>query len=415
MGTIRDFGEKIGGARKDDPPAPRKKRDPKPPLPDGAVGFGEGWRKRYWIQEVEKGYVVRDLLVRDRHGDPRRTGLYGMDRAAAERHAGVAEANRVFQLRMFRRGPDKGVIYLSQKSEGGKPIFDRSRRRTFTSLQEARGFMRSDEIIAMLDDLPRNYGEKDMTEGFKPCGRTGPVRRDGDATPEDILREFNIRGCEFGNWVSAKGERQRLLNGTYDAFCDLAEVLGIPRSAIGLEGELSLSFGSRGAGGWASATYHPDRAVINLTRTKGGGWIAHEWAHALDHFLRRKTRKAPGRDVEGVFAKGEGFYLSETASGYNLETAVNLYPDFRAEASWLDRFRKRDRYWSAPVEIFARLFNTYVADTCRSRCILNEFLTIPCLNKGDGFRPFPEGDEREKCLEGVETFLGRLREHKLLV
>lgn len=45
---------------------------------------------------------------------------------------------------------------------------------------------------------------------------------------------------------------------------------------------LAIAFGARGSGA-ALAHYEPERNVINLTKMKGAGCLAHEWGHALDN------------------------------------------------------------------------------------------------------------------------------------
>ena len=47
---------------------------------------------------------------------------------------------------------------------------------------------------------------------------------------------------------------------------------------------LAIAFGARGSGS-ALAHFEPARNVINLTKLKGAGSLAHEWGHALDFFL----------------------------------------------------------------------------------------------------------------------------------
>ncbi len=110
-----------------------------------------------------------------------------------------------------------------------------------------------------------------------------PQRLDRDATPDDFIRDFGFRGIEFGNW-SAQDERQRIINMAYDGLSDLAQVMGVPPSAMSLNGTMGLAFGARGGGRFA-AHYEPGRLVINMTKIRGGGSLAHEWAHALDHYF----------------------------------------------------------------------------------------------------------------------------------
>jgi hypothetical protein len=105
---------------------------------------------------------------------------------------------------------------------------------------------------------------------------------------QDLLDAFGFRGGEFGNWNSQK-ERQESLNWAYEALMDLADVLGIAPKDISLGSEMGIAFGARGSGGKraAAAHYEPTKLVINLTKMKGAGTLAHEWFHALDDFLGR--------------------------------------------------------------------------------------------------------------------------------
>lgn len=104
-----------------------------------------------------------------------------------------------------------------------------------------------------------------------------------EITADLLLGEFGFRGIEFGEWLP-QDERQIVIDQAYFAFKALAAVLGLPDKAIGLNGALGIAFGARGSGKYA-AHYEPDRVVINLTRIRGAGSLAHEWAHALDHHV----------------------------------------------------------------------------------------------------------------------------------
>ena len=113
--------------------------------------------------------------------------------------------------------------------------------------------------------------------------REGPERRDGHVGPEDLIAAFGFRGVEFGEWLP-DGERQAVLDLGFDALHDLADAIGLDPRDISLGGTLAVAFGARGTGG-AAAHYESDRTVLNLTRLRGAGSLAHEWAHALDHRL----------------------------------------------------------------------------------------------------------------------------------
>ena len=116
--------------------------------------------------------------------------------------------------------------------------------------------------------------------------RKGPDYRSGkNVSGQDYLDTFGFRGGEFGNWLNEK-DRQVSLNYGFDALKDLADALQIADGDISLGGNLSIAFGARGQGlSGAAAHYEPERHVINLTKMKGAGSLAHEWFHALDDYV----------------------------------------------------------------------------------------------------------------------------------
>ena len=149
-------------------------------------------------------------------------------------------------------------------------------------------------------------------KGFKPkqlekVERTGAGENSTDITGEKMMETFHFRGGEFGNWLS-ENDRQYSLNYGYDAFCDLALALGIEKSDISFGGKLAIAFGSRGSG-TALAHYEPFKEVINLTKMKGAGSLAHEWGHALDNLVCKACGKQgfmtevflPGNEISECF------------------------------------------------------------------------------------------------------------------
>ena len=117
--------------------------------------------------------------------------------------------------------------------------------------------------------------------------RTGPDYRNGeDITGQDYLDAFGFRGGEFGNWMN-QNDRQASLNMGFEALKDLAFVLQISDKDIAYQGVLAIAFGARGSGN-AVAHYDSLRKVINLTKMRGAGSLAHEWWHGLDDYLGMK-------------------------------------------------------------------------------------------------------------------------------
>lgn len=121
---------------------------------------------------------------------------------------------------------------------------------------------------------------------LKELKRTGPSYFGTHVKTQDMLDVFDFHGGEFGNWEN-DNERQENLDLSYNAFSDLARALDVSSNDISFNGTLSIAYGSRGSGR-AKAHYEPLRKVINLTKKKGAGSLAHEWGHALDHYIGEK-------------------------------------------------------------------------------------------------------------------------------
>ncbi|MGP9490817.1 PLxRFG domain-containing protein [Psychrobacter sp. AOP7-B1-24] len=181
------------------------------------------------------------------------------------------------------RGDNKSYFITQASDKDKTPLIE------FNDLAAARAFKsnNSDELVDLWNQHKErvNVKKSDMRSSTNR-ERIGPDHRSGqDITTEQFMNTFGLRGGQFGNWVKQGAnskDRQRMLNDTYDAFMDLVGVLNIPPEAIGLGGKLAMSFGARGKGR-AMAHYEPSQVIINLTKTKGAGSLAHEWFHALDH------------------------------------------------------------------------------------------------------------------------------------
>ncbi|WP_187427642.1 LPD1 domain-containing protein [Treponema phagedenis] len=102
---------------------------------------------------------------------------------------------------------------------------------------------------------------------------------------EELKKMFNLRDIQSGNWVLKDPMSAKFhVDHACEAFADLADITGIPDSLISLNGRLALAIGSRGKSK-AEAHYEHVERVINLTKMKGGGNLAHEWFHAFDNLI----------------------------------------------------------------------------------------------------------------------------------
>lgn len=184
--------------------------------------------------------------------------------------------------------------------------------------------------------------------------RTGKDHRNGkDIYPEQFAATFPFRGVEFGNWVN-QIERSACLNEAYDALMDMALVLGVPEDEVSLENMLAIAFGARGSGK-ASAHYEPVKRVINLTKTRGAGSLAHEWFHALDNHV--------------LISQGNPLlYASESPEKIADSGIAQVFQSLRGAIKangFYERSQKCDAYktksyWSTMIELCARGFEKYI-------------------------------------------------------
>lgn len=130
--------------------------------------------------------------------------------------------------------------------------------------------------------------------------RTGGKKVKADK-PEQLMKDYGLRGVEFGNWVNDSSGKYHLQR-CAEAFSDLANTLGINPKDISLNGRLAVAFGARGKGG-SLAHYESDRKVINMTKYGGAGSLAHEWGHAMDNILYQYSKG--GAESLGFASDGE--------------------------------------------------------------------------------------------------------------
>jgi hypothetical protein len=227
--------------------------------------------------------------------------------------------------------------------------------------------------------------------------------RNGEDIPDVALEAeeffkpvFGLRGIDFGDWAEADFRIQSL-NLTYDSFQMLAETLDMPTMGISLNDttRLGVGFGARGRGGKAAAAFYPSNSVIGLTKTKGDGSLAHEWGHAFDFMTTLKLSNNDNPDYHNIDAiqdlkdMTQNFYdiaalegqLEQILRGLWLNSDVrNMRKDdgrdylknkwereiFQSTDFYLDALAldglEVGKYWSNPVEMFARGFEAYIAD-----------------------------------------------------
>ena len=308
--NIQDLGEKIGGARKDTSNKTGATGTKK------AVDDRPTWAKRFSITELTQvggldqaddgKWIIRDNKSKDWTGQARTLATFDTEQEAKDALPllAVAIKHRVTTGSKNENGDYNYEIWRNINERKRVKVVDKS----FKTHEEAMQYM-AQHAQAILE-TNTTFGESDLPVPENKQ-RTGKAHRDGDVNGESFMHTFGIRGVEFGNWNN-QDERQEVMNAAYDGLMDLSEVLSIPPAAIGLNGELALAFGARGAGlSSAKAHYELQKSVINLTKMNGAGALAHEWLHALDHYLGRLDGKADANWV--VAADGTRSFKVTTA------------------------------------------------------------------------------------------------------
>ena len=133
--------------------------------------------------------------------------------------------------------------------------------------------------------IERKKGTRFVRATTATIERVGPKIK--KTPPKALLKDLGLRGVEYGNYLTTK-EQQHHAQATYEAFSDLADVMGIKPKSIGqtkaAKKALAMAFGARGTG-TAAAHYETAKKVINITRKSGGGSLAHEYGHFIDNIL----------------------------------------------------------------------------------------------------------------------------------
>lgn len=273
---IQDFGEKIGGARKDTVVRISKRIAKIAGQENNNVPT---WAKRFEILQntINNKWTVFDKKKKTYFGGNRVLGEYETQDEAEKALPLLALGmnHRVYgtkdkQFAIYKKIGERKTVQVVEQ--------------TFNSRDEALNYMvqNAESIL----EVKTTYGEIDIPKPENAI-RIGKSYREKNATGDDFMESFALRGVEFGNWNN-QDERQELLNDAYDGLMDLSSVLGVKPQSLSLGGDLALAFGARGKGlSGASAHYEPSYSVINLTKKNGSGSLAHEWLHAFDHYMGR--------------------------------------------------------------------------------------------------------------------------------
>lgn len=293
--------------------------------------------------------------------------------------------------------------------------------KSFENMSEARKWLETHKedvqqmAAAEEERLKKEKGSKKTgnarikTEMEKMRSRVGNDYRGGqNVGAKEVMDFFGFRAIEFGNYVSQK-ERQDFLNMLYDSLMDLSNVIGISPRALSLGGDLAMAYGARGKSG-ASGHYEADRNVINITKTKGSGVLAHEWMHALDRYFSGfdKNRIEIGNQKYATSGKYSPNIRQEMKGAF-----VNLMKSIKS-SEFYERSKRLSSYHSLDTELAARALQDYVIRRLEEKGSVNDFLSnhLP-PEKWDGSQdtyPFPVGNEVEKIGSAFDNLFNAIQE-----
>ncbi|MDL2323438.1 hypothetical protein LJC52_05570, partial [Bacteroidales bacterium OttesenSCG-928-A17] len=188
--------------------------------------------------------------------------------------------------------------------------------------------------------------------------------------------------------------------------------------ALSLNGELGFAFGARGRGGNAMAHYEPDKVVINLTKTKGAGSLAHEWWHALDNYFSKKR----GVELGYVTSDARSFGQNEVVR----KEMIDAFKDIMiaiGKSGVPTRSRKLDStksksYWESKEEMSARSFENYIVGKMSENGNRNDYLAnyrdlvewAGESNLDESTYPYPTKDESPEINEKFQQFFDTIEE-----
>ena len=262
------------------------------------------------------------------------------------------------KLAIYKRRTD-GTMFIAPEGKPDVIIQD-----GFKTLYEASAYKKEHYV-----EMQERY--RTLMDGIKPKFNENRVRKGRDwrggkdVSAEDFREAFDFRGVEFGNWMQQKDRRQAL-NECYDSLMDLAMVCGVSPKALSLGGKLAMAFGARG-GGKFNAHYEPDKVVINLTKTKGAGSLAHEWFHAIDNYFNMQ---------------GWDEFATESTRNVERKEMAEAWKDLVRAINGSDYFKRSDkyarlkgsRYWIEPTELGARAFAVWVENRLSKYGTINDYL-----------------------------------------
>lgn len=349
---------------------------------------GDGLKWSRYSYAKKAGHCISETKIQTADDKAGWEGVFNMVKnKIAEEMQLPAEAKEIkFNLYSERR---TGEIFI-----GKKGLRDVIRLKTgFKTAKDAREWLAANhgELVQQWETL-RKAPQLRKAANLPRIGNAW--RADGgNVSPETFSAKFGFRGVQFGNYVEGD-RRQSDLNESHDAFLDLAAALGMAPRAVSLAGGLGMAFGARGRGGDAIAHFEAGQVVINITKTRGPGSLAHEWFHAFDNFAARvnETGRTDTRAdaYQSASMKPAAHLPADVVAAFATLRRVIGSGTFAERSDKLDCARAK-AYYGTTIEKAARAFEIYVADRLAETGVFNDYLVN--VDKQTGGEAYPTADE----------------------
>lgn len=275
------------------------------------------------------------------------------DMLEGEREAAVRKSNRYQEMTeaLGRRFASIAGMRLTKGRWGSMLSFyyegarTKDRRKLDAELGKVTDWSFAEKKKAATKPKGDKIGVEEANEGVVFWSRKiGAVERKGLAAvgnPEDsgaFAKSVGFRAVQYGEWAD-DSDREWHVTNAFWGLHDLATVLGIPSGQLGVNGRLALAFGARGKGGKGAgvAHYEPAQRIINITKMKGSGSLAHEFGHFLDHVQFMQQNPKVGRTKYASESPGDAF----VEIGEAMTKVMDVVKSFGAEVDKIKRAEQR--------------------------------------------------------------------------
>lgn len=191
---------------------------------------------------------------------------------------------------------------------------------------------------------------------------------------QEAVEQFGLYGIEYGNWLNQQ-DRADFLFGLTVSLADMARVLGVKQSNMGLGKRLEFALGARGKTA-AAAHFEPLHLSINLTKESGKGSLSHEFGHAID-FQGGMAAGIRGFLSEGRSTRKQPDYTNRPPNtpAFWMEKALDkiLWQDNGRPSSYNKWLEGQTTYFNRRTEIFARMTERLFYTLFKDKGVHNSF------------------------------------------